>query len=171
MNISSINNNDFAIPAALNTSEDSSKIYEESDSNDDGLLSSSEIGNEAASVQLSSDSPDTNIQAQVLQENILTAFEEFQSGAINQQGFANALQDLGVQAPTQSEDTNLSQEGNTNNQFTQEITSVLFESIKEATNNSTDLKDYASMMDSINEQTQSEDVTEKLNAYTQNLRN
>ena len=172
MNISSINNNDFSIPAALNSSEESSKIYEASDSNDDGLLSASEIGSgDAASVQLSSDTPDTNIQAQVLQENILTAFNEFQNGSIDQQGLTNALQDLGVNALSKSEESTLSKEGNTNTPFTQDLTAALFESIKGANSNGGELKDYASMMDSVNKQTQSSDVAEKLGAYTQNLRN
>lgn|GEM_PF-3030483 len=170
MDISSFDNVPISIPSQRAFDcEDCNKVYEESDSNDDGLLTASELG-AAASINISAVANE-QIETQQLQEEFLYNLDELKSGNISQEQFNEFLDEKGLK------DFNLQskQEELKENQIDDisniNIASALFTLTNQSNTSNNSLSNYADMMDKINEQTQSQDMQNKLSIYTSNLRN
>lgn len=105
--------------------------------------------------------PQESIQLQELQQQIISNFDELKNGEISKEEFSSSLENLGIE---------VSQTNSSENQSIQNLSSALIESVRNS-NGEVELSSYASAMDKINEETQTPDINEKLQAYTQNLRN
>lgn len=166
MNISSIDNYGLDIPDYADISiQPSSPSFETPDPVDQ-VAPPREIG-DASVVNIDAVAQD-NIQTQALQQDFLFNLDELRNGNISREDFSNFLGDSGLN------NLNLQEQVlNTQNDITTDANyaAALF-SITNETANSTGenkLSSFANMMDKINEQTQSPDVREKLQAYTSNL--
>lgn len=166
MNISSIDNYGLDIPDYADISiQPSSPSFETPDPVDQ-VAPPREIG-DASVVNIDAVAQD-NIQTQALQQDFLFNLDELRNGNISREDFSNFLGDSGLN------NLNLQEQVlNTQNDITTDANyaAALF-SITNETANSTGenkLSSFANMMDKINEQTQSSDVREKLQAYTSNL--
>lgn len=166
MNISSIDNYGLDIPDYADISiQPSSPSFETPDPVDQ-IAPPREIG-DASVVNIDAVAQD-NIQTQALQQDFLFNLDELRNGNISREDFSNFLGDSGLN------NLNLQEQVlNTQNDITTDANyaAALF-SITNETANSTGenkLSSFANMMDKINEQTQSSDVREKLQAYTSNL--
>lgn len=166
MNISSIDNYGLDIPDYADISiQPSSPSFETPDPVDQ-IAPPREIG-DASVVNIDAVAQD-NIQTQALQQDFLFNLDELRNGNISREDFSNFLGDSGLN------NLNLQEQVlNTQNDITTDANyaAALF-SITNETANSTGenkLSSFANMMDKINEQTQSPDVREKLQAYTSNL--
>ncbi|UTJ07380.1 hypothetical protein [Arcobacter roscoffensis] len=166
MNISSIDSYGLDIPDYADISiQPSSPSFETPDPVDQ-VAPPREIG-DASVVNIDAVAQD-NIQTQALQQDFLFNLDELRNGNISREDFSNFLGDSGLN------NLNLQEQVlNTQNDITTDANyaAALF-SITNETANSTGenkLSSFANMMDKINEQTQSPDVREKLQAYTSNL--
>ena len=171
MDISSFDNIPISIPSQRAFDcEDCNKVFEESDSNDDGLLTAQELG-AADSVNISAVASE-QIETQQLQEEFLYNLDELKNGNISQEQFDDFLDEKGLKDFNLQEQQNESKENQINQSSNINIAAALY-TLTNQTNNSDDnsLSNYADMMDKINEQTQSADVRDKLSIYTSNLRN
>lgn len=118
--------------------------------------------------------PEESIQLQELQEEIFTAFNDLKEGNISSEEFSTTLEDLGIQTISQTQTgSEVSLTNDQNNQSIVDLTSALIESVKGNGNEGAEvpLSSYASIMDIVNQETQTPDINEQLQAYTQNLRN
>ncbi len=113
--------------------------------------------------------PQESVELQELQEDIVSIFDDLKEGSISREGFSNALEELGINIPLNSNESFSSNDPK--NQSIQDLTSALIESVKGNSNGEIELSQYASIMDRINQETQTPEVNEQLQAYTQNLRN
>jgi len=165
LDISSLDNIPISIPAQRAFDcEDCNKVFEESDSNDDGLLSASELG-AAASVNISAVANE-QIEAQKLQDEFLYNLDELKKGNVLKEEFNDFLEKKGLS------DFNLQEIIDKEENSDINLASALFTLTNQNNkNNDNSLSNYADMMDKINEQTQNSDVREKLSIYTANLRN
>lgn len=128
-------------------------------------------GVEATSIAISP-IPEESVQLQALQNDISTAFADLKEGNISQEDFSNTLEELGIELPQKEVENEIAFNSDPNNQSILDLTSALIESVKGSTNTGEiELSSYASAMDIINKETQTPDVNEQLQAYTQNLRN
>ncbi len=136
----------------------------------DQISPPSEIG-QAAVVTVNAVAQE-DIQTQALQQDFLYNFEELKSGNISNEEFSNFLGDNGLsnlnlqEQVLKTQDTNLSSDAN----FAAALFSITQETTS-STNSESKLSSFANMMDKVNEQTQDSDTRDKLQAYTQNLRN
>lgn len=161
MEISSIGNNySIDIPDYIDLSvQPTSRDFDIPDTGGD-QITTNEIG--AAAVVSASAVAQDEIKTQELQQDFLYNLEELKNGNISGDEFNSLLEDQGL--------NNLNiQERAINDES---IVSALF-SIANQNNTSDDnsLSSLADTIDRINEQTQSPDINEKLQAYTSNLRN
>ncbi len=168
MNISSIDSYGLDIPDYADISiQPSSPAFESLDPIDQ-VAPPREIGN-AAVINIDALEQD-NIQAQALQQDFLYNLDELRSGNISTEDFSNFLGDNGLN------NLNLQEQVlNTQNSITTDANyaAALFSISQETANTGSEnkLSSFANMMDKINEQTQSSDIRDKLQAYTSNLRN
>lgn len=157
-----------AIPAQKNTSDNCSKVYEECDSDDNGLLTANEVGSVSELVSISNVIPEESIETQKLQEELVSAFENFQENNNEQPNFTDFLkQNENFKDKEVQED--IFTQNNQNAQPLEELSSMLYHTVQNQ-ENKTSLSSYAPMMDMINEQTQPPKIREQLQAYTQSLR-
>lgn len=160
----------------------SSYIYEPYDIPTDSLVIDNSANSEETSNSISgleapatavaiNPIPEESIQLQELQEEIITAFADLKEGNISSEEFSSTLEELGVETPQTNGESILSNEQN--NQSILDLTSALMESVKVNVEQGSEvpLSSYASIMDIVNQETQSADINEQLQAYTQNLRN
>lgn len=161
MEISSIGNNySIDIPDYIDASvQPVSNDFDIPDTNGDQIFTN-EVG--PAAVVLASAVAQDEIKTQELQQDFLYNIDELKNGNISTEDFNSFLEDNGL--------NNLNiQERAVNDES---IISALFTIANQNnTTNDNSLSSYADTIDKINEQTQSADVNEKLQAYTQNLRN
>lgn len=168
MNISSIDSYGLDIPDYSDFSiQPSSQTFETPDPVDQ-IAPVSEIG--SASVVSISAVAQEDIQTQALQQDFLYNLDELKNGNISKEDFSNFLGDSGLN------NLNLQEQFlNTKNDITTDANyaAALFSVTQETANSNGEnkLSSFANMMDKINEQTQSADVRDKLQAYTANLRN
>lgn len=166
MNISSIDNYGLDIPDYADISiQPSSPSFETPDPVDQ-VAPPREIG-DASVVNIDAVAQD-NIQTQALQQDFLFNLDELRNGNISREDFSNFLGDSGLN------NLNLQEQVlNTQNDITTDANyaAALFSITNETANTTGEnkLSSFANMMDKINEQTQSPDVREKLQAYTSNL--
>ena len=166
MNISSIDNYGLDIPDYADISiQPSSPSFETPDPVDQ-IAPPREIG-DASVVNIDAVAQD-NIQTQALQQDFLFNLDELRNGNISREDFSNFLGDSGLN------NLNLQEQVlNTQNDITTDANyaAALFSITNETANTTGEnkLSSFANMMDKINEQTQSPDVREKLQAYTSNL--
>ena len=166
MNISSIDNYGLDIPDYADISiQPSSPSFETPDPVDQ-VAPPREIG-DASVVNIDAVAQD-NIQTQALQQDFLFNLDELRNGNISREDFSNFLGDSGLN------NLNLQEQVlNTQNDITTDANyaAALFSITNETANTTGEnkLSSFANMMDKINEQTQSSDVREKLQAYTSNL--
>lgn len=168
MNISSIDSYGLDIPDYADISIQPSSPAFESPDPIDQVAPPREIGN-AAVINIDAIEQD-NIQAQALQQDFLYNLDELRSGNISTEDFSNFLGDNGLN------NLNLQEQVlNTQNSITTDANyaAALFSISQETANTGSEnkLSSFANMMDKINEQTQSSDIRDKLQAYTSNLRN
>ena len=166
MNISSIDSYGLDIPDYADISiQPSSPSFETPDPVDQ-VAPPREIG-DASVVNIDAVAQD-NIQTQALQQDFLFNLDELRNGNISREDFSNFLGDSGLN------NLNLQEQVlNTQNDITTDANyaAALFSLTNETANSTGEnkLSSFANMMDKINEQTQSPDVREKLQAYTSNL--
>lgn len=170
MNISSLDNIPISIPSqrAFNC-EDCNKVFEESDGNDDGVLSASELG-AAASVNISAVANE-EIETQKLQENFLYNLDELKKENISQEQFNDFLKENKLDKFKTEDKSDKNNENQSEKKLNINLASALFTITKQNNINNDSLSNYADMMDKVNEQTQSADMRDKLQIYTSNLRN
>ena len=171
MDISSFDNVPISIPSQRAFDcEDCNKVFEESDSNDDGLLTAQELG-AVASVNISAVASE-QIETQQLQEEFLYNLDELKNGNLSQEQFDDFLDEKGLKDFNLQEQQKELNENQINDISNINLAAALF-TITNQTNptNNNNLSNYADMMDKINEQTQSSHMRDKLSIYTENLRN
>lgn len=162
MEISSIGNNySIDIPDFIDLNVQSvNKDFDVPETNGD-QIATREVG--AAAVVTAEAVAQDEIKTQELQQNFLYNLDELKSGNISTQEFNSFLEDNGLNS------INI-QERAVNDES---IVSALFTITNQNNiqNNTDSLSSYADYMDKVNEETQSSDISEKLSAYTSNLRN
>ena len=115
--------------------------------------------------------PEESIQLRELQSDIVTAFDDLREGNISREDFSNALEELGIELPQAQNGSETTLNSDPNNQNIQDLSSALVESVRGNANADVELSSYAAIMDIINKETQSPNINEQLQSYTQNLRN
>jgi len=166
MEISSINNNIYALNSPYDISADTIVIDNTPNITETTPSNVNAVEPTATAVAIQA-IPQESIELQELQDNILNAFDELKEGNISKEDLANRLNELGIESK-KAEDENLIEK-----QPISELSSALIESVKGNVQDGSqiELSSYASAMDIINKETQSASVNEQLQAYTQNLRN
>ncbi len=168
MEISSLNTNYYDVYALDDISVDNQIIDRSQDNSEEPISVEKTSGLESPATAVAINPiAQESIELQELQTQIVSEFESLQKGDISKSEFQNVLEELGV--PTSS---NTTQEETNDNPLTN-LTSSLIESVKGNLQEGSEinLSQYASIMDLINKETQSPQVNEQLQAYTQNLRN
>lgn len=115
--------------------------------------------------------PQESIELQELQDEIVSIFDDLKEGNISEEDLASSLEELGIEVPQSQTENEPISNNDKNNQSILDLTSALIESVKGNSNGEVELSAYASIMDIVNEEIQTPEVNEQLQAYTQNLRN
>jgi len=164
MEISSINNN-YALNSPYDISADT--IVIDNTPNIEDITPSNVNATEATATAVAIQAiPPESIELQELQDDISNSFNDLKEGNISKEDFTNTLKDLGI-------DTSKFLNESNEKQSITELSSALVETVKGKAQDGSevDLSSYASVMDIINREIQSANVSEQLQAYTQNLRN
>lgn len=167
MEISSLNTNYYDVYALDDVSTDNQIIDRSQETSEEPISIEKTNGLESPATAVAINPiPQESIELQELQTEIVSEFENLQSGEISQDDFRSTLEELGVQ-----NNSNNTQSSN-NEDPLRDLTSSLIESVKGNAQDGNDIRlsEYASVMDLVNKETQSPEVNEQLQAYTQNLR-
>jgi len=165
MEISSLNTNYYDVYALDDVSTDNQIIDRSQETSEEPISVEKTNGLESPATAVAINPiPQESIELQELQTQIVSEFENLQAGNISEDDFNNTLEELGVQSPQN--------QNQTEEEPLQSLTSSLIESVRSSSQeeNEVALKEYASVMDLVNKETQSPEVNEQLSAYTQNLR-
>ena len=136
----------------------------------DQIAPPNEIGT-AAVVSINAVAQD-NIQTQALQQDFLFNLDELKNGNLSRNEFSSFLEENGLDNLNIQEETldNIQNGTSNNTNYIAALFTLTQDNTAEINGEQT-LSSYADYMDKVNEETQSADVSEKLSAYTSNLRN